>query len=414
MNERRLALIGSVMLACTFFLAAAASGDEIRPGIHTFHGIYANLPNDDLEPVAAMIGDAPIVALGESDHTSGGYYRLKYRLFRYLVEEQGFRAFAIESPWERAESVAEYVATCEGSPEEAVKGLFGVWQSESMRDLVKWMCAWNHRHPDDPVHFSGFDEQQPDRDAAALKDYLKRFGLKDDDPRVRGIDRCDQSRPFGGLSDSDYAECIKRLDQIWRYFDRRESTIVRRTSAEDLEWARIRLVGFKAWQQQKHHRHSARPYRDEAMAYILLAIRNLRFPGVKTVVWAHNYHIAKMGTAYAGKVTTGAFLADALGDDYVSLALIAYNVEFDWPNEDLCGPSEDPIYPSSVEQRLSELNEPYLFVDLDFPGVSSPFLEAGRTYWISGYRTVVRDDWDGIFYLDHSPPMVPVNREPCR
>ncbi len=418
MSKRSVALIGSVMLtAGCLFPAAAALGEEIFPGIHTFDGIYAVLPTDDLEPVAAVIGDAPIVALGESYHTSGGFYRLKYRIFRYLVEEQGFRAFAIESPWEYAESAAAYVETCEGSPEEAVAGLFGVWQSESVRDLVKWMCVWNHRHPEDRVHFFGFDEQQPGLDAAALKEHLRRFGLKDDDPRVQGIDRCSQNRRDRGIPTGLYSECVKRLDQLRNYFDRREGQIVRRNSAEELEWARIRLVGLKAWQE--HIYYSRRDFsrsiraRDEAMAYILLAIRNLRFPGIKTVVWAHNFHIGKSFNESYHCSTMGTFLADALGDDYVSLALIAYDVEIDWPGVG-CGTVREAIPEDSVEHLLSELDEPYLFVDLDFPGTSSPFLESGQAYWISWFeQSVVRDQWDGLFYLAHSPAMVPLAWLPC-
>ncbi len=419
MSKRRVALIGSVMLtAGCLFPAAAALGEEIFPGIHTFDGIYAVLPTDDLEPVAAVIGDAPIVALGESYHTSGGFYRLKYRIFRYLVEEMGFRAFAIESPWDYAESAAAYVENCEGSPEEAIGGLFGVWRSESMRDLVKWMCVWNHRHPDDRVHFFGFDEQQPGLDAAALKEHLRRFGLKDDDPRVQGIDRCSQFRGHRGIMPERYFDCVKSLDQLWNYFDRREGNIVRRTSAEELEWARIRLVGLKAWQEQIYYSRSDFPRsiqaRDEAMAYIFLAIRNLRFPGIKTVVWAHNFHIEKSHSETRRASAMGSFLADALGDDYVSLALIAYHVEIDWYGLG-CGTVETAIPEDSVEHLLSELGEPYLFVDLDFPGAISPFLESGQEYWISWLEhTVVRDQWDGLFYLVYSPPMVPLAWEPCR
>ncbi len=417
MNQRRLALAGSAaILASAFILAAAAHGDEIRHGIHTFDGIYAVLPTDDLAPVAAVIGDAPIVALGESIHTSGGFYRLKYRIFRYLVEEQGFRAFAIESPWEYAEPAAAYVETCEGSPEEAIAGLFGVWQSESMRDLVKWMCVWNHRHPDDPVHFFGFDEQQPELDAPALKQHLRRFGLKDDDPRVQGIDRCTQSPRIP--SESDFTECVRRLNQLWNYFDRREAHIVRRTSAEELEWARIRLVGLRAWQMRYYQgRNIGGAYRarDEAMAYIFLAIRNLRFPGIKTVIWAHNYHIEKKRNETRGCSTMGTFLADALGDDYVSLALIASDVEIDWGRMS-CGPVEHDAPPEgSVEDRFSEFDQPYLFVDLDFPGTRSPFLSSDLSYWMLWLgHSRVREQWDGLFYLAHSPAMVPVNREPCR
>ena len=50
-------------------------------------------------PLRKRIGKASVVGLGESIHTSGGYYQMKHRVFRYLVERGGFRVLAIESPW---------------------------------------------------------------------------------------------------------------------------------------------------------------------------------------------------------------------------------------------------------------------------------------------------------------------------
>ncbi len=418
MNKRLTALIGSVVMTSCLFPAAAASSEEILPGIHRIHGIDAALPTDDLEPMARLIGDASVVALGESYHTSGGFYRLKARLIRYLVEDKGFRAFAIESPWENADLLAAYVDTCEGLPEDALRGLYGAWRSASVRDLIEWMCLWNQRNPNDRVHFFGFDAKQPARDAAALKEFLERLALKADDPRVRGIDRCSQDLHAGGISRTDFAECMDALGRLWSDFDRRDYQMVGRARAENLEWARIRLVGLKAWQGELFYRlrDSARMYeaRDEAMAYIFLAIRNLRFPGVKTVIWGHNFHIGKEVQEYVGSATMGTFLADALGDDYAALALIAPEIEIDWPARG-CGRVEQVVPSNSVERVLSELGVPYLFVDLVSPGVSSPLLESGRGYWMSWFPdTVVRDQWDGLFFLAHSPAMVPVTREPCR
>src|SRR5687767_6178192 len=69
-------------------------GFPILPGVYRLHGSDPSLLKDDLEPLRQIIGKATIVSLGESFHTSGGYYDMKHRLFRFLVEEMGFRAFA--------------------------------------------------------------------------------------------------------------------------------------------------------------------------------------------------------------------------------------------------------------------------------------------------------------------------------
>ena len=61
-------------------------GFPILPGIYRLHGSTPGLPQDDLEPLRQIIGNARIVSLGESVHTSGGYYEMKHRAFRFLVE----------------------------------------------------------------------------------------------------------------------------------------------------------------------------------------------------------------------------------------------------------------------------------------------------------------------------------------
>ena len=98
------------------------------------------------------------------------------------------------------------------------------------------MCIWNRRNPEDRVHFLGFDEQQPELDHAALKGHLKRFRLPANDVRVRGMDAsCSLSIADRLYDQEDYDECVKRLDQLSRYFDRREKVLIQRTSAEELE-----------------------------------------------------------------------------------------------------------------------------------------------------------------------------------
>jgi erythromycin esterase len=418
MTRRSVVLAAAVAVVLTVPVAARADGKELLPGIYRFNGLAPSQAPDDLEPMKAVVGDATVVALGESIHTSGGYSHLKFRLFRFLVEEMGFRAYAFESPWERAESVAEYVRTCEGTADEALYGLFGVWQNTSVRGIVEWMCTWNRRHADDPVYFLGFDEQQPDLDYAALREHLRRFRLPDDDVRIVGIDEnCSKAPIYRRLATSAFEACVSRLDQLARYFDRRQANLVRRTSAEELEWARLRLLGLRAWQFQLYYLDAdpttAVAARDEAMARIFLKRRELQLPDVKTVIWAHNFHINEKGAASFGAPTMGDYLAAALGEDYVTFALVGYQVEIDWPGVG-CGLRPLPVGSSNVEVLLHDLGEPYLFVDLDFPATADPFLEPGRRYRLSAELLVPRDHYDAVFFLERSAKMDPLRWPSCQ
>ncbi|MCP4663677.1 MAG: erythromycin esterase family protein [bacterium] len=418
MRNLRSVLSVSMLISFSLLLTGAALGEEVRPGIQIVHGINAVLPNDDLKPLKRIIGDAPVVALGESVHTSGGYSRLKYRIFRYLVEEMDFRVLAFEVDRVSADRVDQYVQTCDGTAEEAISELYGVWKNESLRDLVTWMCLWNRRHPYKRVHFYGFDTRQPDADSRALTQYLELVGRESDDPRVQGIERCSLSIFDEYYAEDDYRECARRLDQLANFFDRREENLVRWTSREDFEWAQIHLAGLRAWQDELYLLFTPEWYlsslaRDEAMVYLFAAIRDLRFPGVKTAIWAHNTHIEEDAAATDfGMPTMGTFLADALGDDYITFGLVGWDVHIDWGRIG-CGPLSRNFADDSVEQLLHELGERYLLVDLDFRGSDRRFFEPGQSYRVGSYYMVPREQFNGLFFLNHSPRMKPLGWDPC-
>src|SRR4051812_1109386 len=66
----------------------------LPPGVAAWRGPALDQPTDDLAPLWALVGDARVIGLGESIHTSGGYYATKARLIHALVEEHGVRWFA--------------------------------------------------------------------------------------------------------------------------------------------------------------------------------------------------------------------------------------------------------------------------------------------------------------------------------
>lgn len=207
----------------------------------------------DLEPLRRLIGDATVAAFGESYHTSGGFYRMKHRIFRFLVQEMGFRAFAIESGWEGAQLAATYVQTGSGTPEQAISKHINVWQGTEYAELVKWIADWNRAHPDpaDKVTYFGFDIQQPKEDATGLVNYLERIGIPRSDPRSTGLSSCegvDKNYPFGQIPPERHEACLQTLGRIENHFTTNQSDIVRRTSEQDYAIAKLREVGLRAWE----------------------------------------------------------------------------------------------------------------------------------------------------------------------
>lgn len=394
-----------------------AGGFPVQKGIWRLDGIDPDLGTADLEPLRRLIGDASVVGLGESFHTSGGFYVLKHRIFRYLVENLGFRAFAIESSWKGADLAADYVRTCQGTPEAAIRGHINVFQSTELADLVEWMCGWNSSHPDpaDQLTFFGFDIQQPLDDGQGLIAFLRQIGIAESHPWIAGIRSCEgvsANHPPGQIPRESHDQCVQALDAVDAHFESQREEILRRMSEESFETARLQQVGLKAWEDQVfwigQDYAAGFSARDEGMAYAFLTLKARRAPAAKTVIWAANVHVARTGLPN-GTVPMGSHLAKALGRGYVSFALAAYDAEIDYPGFG-CGSVERR--PGTVEEKLHKLGKDALLVSLA-PGIRGRYLKPGL-YNLGVDRLDPFKSYTGLFFLEHSDRMHPLVWQPCQ
>lgn len=106
------------------------------------------------------VGDARLLSFGESQHYTREFNSFQSILFKYLVEEMGFTAFAYETPFAESRLVYDYVLGADITLDEVfIKGvspLFGGW--EEIRSMVQWMREYNQNNTDRPkLHFYGVD-----------------------------------------------------------------------------------------------------------------------------------------------------------------------------------------------------------------------------------------------------------------
>jgi erythromycin esterase-like protein len=436
-TARFLVLLTLTLLILPAAAAAAVTGggdgnaQTIAPGVYRIDGFDPSLPLGDLEPLRRIVGDARVVGLGESVHTSGGFYQLKHRIFRFLVEEMGFRVFGFETPWFNAEPAAAYVETCPSEmPAAVIDGLSRPWRSTEVRDILQWMCEWNRSHPNpsDRLHFYGFDNQrQAQGNGEALIAYLEKTGFAADHPWIQGIQACDgvvdtfwPSLPFPAER---YEQCQAALLGVASYFDGNEKALTHQTSREELAWARIHLVGQRAWQEQLFFATSdfLRSYsaRERGMAYVAQEIRRLRFPNERVAIWGHNGHVMHDAIPYVGIPGMGNYLSEELGRAYTAVALTASEVYVDWVPAGYCGLKGGLTVPGElqVEDVLRSLGEEALLVDLDPRGDdrSHPaFLQPGAVYGLADGAFVPAVGFDALFYLKTTPAMHPLAWAPCQ
>ena len=103
------------MLLWTAPAAATPSGDDAFRSWARTHAIAlptcsSILSGADYAAMADGIGGARVVALGEPVHGAHEPLAVRNCLFRYLVEEQGFTAIALESGLNESRRLHDYAA----------------------------------------------------------------------------------------------------------------------------------------------------------------------------------------------------------------------------------------------------------------------------------------------------------------
>ncbi|GAA1429176.1 hypothetical protein GCM10009601_43870 [Streptomyces thermospinosisporus] len=290
----------------------------------------------DLRPLGRMVGDAKVVGLGEATHSSHEFFTLKHRILRYLVEQKGFRTFALETSWSTGLRLDAYIRTGVGDPRrimrEEFQDTYGWWNTEEYLDLIEWMRAYNAGHPDDPVRFMGDDfayagPEQYDR-------VLRYAGRHRPDllPRLTALYRGLRPTTSAGAYMKAYLACP--LAERRAMADRAEAALsllarqpVPAGATEDAHaWAvqharalaqtaRGYAFDFDAPEQLR----ASMRYRDRLMADNV-AWWQAR-TGHKVVLSAHNSHVSYRTSDPRYPRMQGAFLRERLGKDYVSVAM---------------------------------------------------------------------------------------------
>ncbi|MET9248926.1 erythromycin esterase family protein [Nonomuraea sp. NPDC003709] len=113
---------------------------------------------DDLEWLDDAIGDARVVAIGESAHYNREFYELRHRLLRYLTERHGFGAYAMETGFTEGRRTDAWVRGGEDRLGEimasGLTSLTGLWRQ--MGAHLEWMRGHNAT-AEHPVGFYGID-----------------------------------------------------------------------------------------------------------------------------------------------------------------------------------------------------------------------------------------------------------------
>ena len=321
----------------------------------------------DLEPLRDIVGDARVVALGEATHGTREFFQLKHRLVEFLVEEMGFRVFAIEASWPDCQAVNDYVLHGRGTAARAVANMrFWTWDTEEVWEMVEWMRRYNldPSHQEE-VQFLGFDMQFIETPVTHLMAYLPSV----DEEAADRFGDLFLSYARGGSALTDQPEASKdSLDALLQRIDERREMYESRSSAKEWRIARQEVVLLQ--QFTRMYQEGVYTPRDEAMAENVMWIMEDHPPDTRVVLWAHNGHIQR--TSEPGWTTMGSRLAKDLGSRYVTLGFSFDHGGFQAVDHG-GGPSSrrglrafsvGPAPPENVEHAFARVGESIFVLDL--------------------------------------------------
>jgi erythromycin esterase len=316
----------------------------------------ANEDFSDLEPLAAAIGDARIVQLGESSHSAGATFRAKVRLIKFLHQRMGFDVLVWESGLYDVGKTNDAIRAGGDVSDAGMLGVFAIWSNtEEVAPL--WDYARDSWSTSQPLEMTGYDMQFSGpagqgffteleeftravfdaevalagaalvREAAAQYETFRRptsgRGEKMAELQREGVTgtelteaieawQAEARREVGPRSEhlASYRDALTRLSRLTT---ERAAVFERAHGARRVDFMRHSIVNAREYGTTIYERYAAdlpateaeqltlnnRGWnrRDTRNAEIMHWLADERFKGRKLIVWAHNGHV--MNAYYA-------------------------------------------------------------------------------------------------------------------
>ncbi|WP_261718646.1 erythromycin esterase family protein [Streptomyces sp. FZ201] len=410
--------------------------------LRDLHAEASKPDHGDLEPLRKTLNDVRVLGMGEATHGTAEFFRLKHRLLRFLVEEMGCTALALEASASAARAVDDYVLHGTGDAAGALAGLgFWTWRTREMLDVVEWMREHNRTVPGErAVRFVGIDPQRCGASLTALDAALRTLA-----PERADLTGSLTGGLLGTLADAKPGsltvqgrQILAEARELVRFLEEGGAELAVRagTEAVDDALAHARRIVAAADVASRPLRGDgdgdgdgeepgALAVRDRYMAQEVISLEE-RSPG-RVAVWAHNGHVT--AGCYAGDVPAmGRHLRSHYGERYYALGLLFGEGAFRARpgNSATRTPRKHSIGsagPRSVEGRLASVTPEDHIVDLrggrarpavaewleDRQFVRSFGASVPRvTYRFHLTPTVLAREYDGLGYVARSTPSTPL------
>jgi erythromycin esterase len=277
-----------------------------------------------LDPLASK----SVIGLGEATHGTAEFFDAKHRIFKYMVENHGYKIFAIEADFGESLYIDEVVQ--QGNVTE-IKNImnsrmhFWTWKTEEVRELLEWMCTYNQGKSDEEkVHYMGVDCQFNTYHPAMAKEYLERMNVPflEFADSILQIAETESPQNFDSFSSESFNTYVEKLEALQDSMMIIKDVLVAASSAKEYQLQERILELVRQVSEVKYQTGSPELYSDTRDKYMANNTAWLLdyFENNKVVLWAHNYHVSDFESGVLG--TMGNYLSYRLGDQYAIIGFL--------------------------------------------------------------------------------------------
>ena len=362
----------------------------------------------DLEALRPIIGDARIVSLGEATHGTREFFKLKHRILEFCVAELGFTTFIIEANFPQSLAVNAYVLDGTGTAADALAGLYWIWNTKEILDLIEWMRWWNVNNAR-KVKFYGYEMSTCA--AKGLIDFLERVApdlAAECKIELAPLTSEFTAQLFGQLTPARRDDVFSCIARVLAGFAQQRPKWVAATSA--IDWHLGRLLAITLDQDARFEVERSAAFHERVVAENVCALLEAEGPDARAVLWSHNGHAARATYSDDGK-SLGKNL-----DDMVGPAQVVVGFSFDrgsfqsrsYSTGEATDFSVPAAVPNSFDSVLSQAGLPLFALDLaNAPRVGLPaawFSSETTMRTIGGIYGFPKDNKYGVTYTADITP----------
>lgn len=382
---------------------------SIQSQAHPLKTIEPSKPFEDLKPLKKMIGSAQYVGLGENTHGSSEIFTMKFRLVKYLVTEMGFTNFTMEEDWGNGLKLNEYIQTGKGNPREFLKLLY---PTDEIIAMIEWMKDYNA----DPsnkkkIQFIGLDLKTMDQSVFnKVIDYVKQHRP---DLRAEVEENYKDLSSFTGsiqeymnLAPEMKAKFKANAEKVAQLLKDEKEQTNKDVGSSEYIWVKATanaIEKFTTMLLSNDYPNVIKLHEQYLADHAMWAQETF---GGKTMVWAHNIHMAKgIIDEKLYPDAAGQFLKERLDNNYVTIGSTTTEGNFTLYSE--YNPSTGgKIATSTIPQNVKSFNYtlgkvPYKMFLLDnrhLKGHAEKWVRAKRPLLSIGGQLLP----DGSLYFDTS------------